>query len=555
MDKLTKANRSLDQLDKDVNRAKAALKGLAVAFGVAAAAGAGLAILAKKLLTLGAAASETRNKFREMFGDMTDSMNAFVADYNRISGLTKQQAEDILANAAMLAQGFGYSERAAADLAKQIIQLGGDFASFLNLDTARAAEAIRKALTGERESMKLLNVQLTEQDVLARALIETGKTHVDQITKIDKAQASLALITEAAGKAIGDQARTADSNTNVMRQLSAAWVDLKTKVGSFLDEAPFVNRFLQDIRNLARDMVVVLDGNAAEIKAMFEGLGAMAGGAFVGSFLMAIDRLERFVIGSFLYNLFGEKLGSRGAYNEAQKSFEAAGAGLDLVRHTARGMRGPTPITPPVGLGGGGTGGGGVGGGVGGGGLLPITPWRGFKPGTRLPGQAKFGDVIDLSDVATPIRSFASMLDGMRPTMIDFDAKAGEASDKLKGLAIAGMHAASSLGLMIKQGGSTGGILGGILGTAGAVVGVANPLAGAAMMAGGALLGGLSAPSNKPVPVSVERYGASALAQQRETDEPVNMAIVYETGGKEIKRIQRTLRRAQLRDGVVRLAS
>lgn len=129
-----------------------------------------------------------------------------------------------------------------------------------------------------------------------------------------------------------------------------------------------------------------------------------------------------------------------------------------------------------------------------------------------------------------------------------------EAASKLQTVAIASLHAAAGLGHIIRQGGGFGAVLGGLLGVAGGIVGAVNPLAGAAMMAGGSLLSGLSARDNKPVPVSVERYGTTAITQRRDEDTMIQATIIIEQGGVEIKRIQRVLRRMELRDGIPRLA-
>jgi len=563
-EKLTQTNRSLGQLDRNVKRTGISLKQLTVAFAAAAAAGAGLAVLSKKLFVLGANAEETRNKFVEMFGDSSAAMDRFVRDFNRISGLSKQQTEDILANAAMLAQGFGYTQDAAMGFAQQVIQLGGDLGSFLNVDTARAAEAIRSALIGEREKLKALNITLMEREVIERAQLRTGKERVDQITQMDKAQASLELITERAGRALGDQARTANSNANVMRQLSAAWEDLKTKIGSFLNESPGIALFLQGARDFVRNLVVILNGQKEDIRELFEALGDMAGSAFGFGLLKALEASEPFKdinpIAKLWKRQADEALDNMlGAHSYIRTLAErVSGRDRRLPGKTLEELTGsPPPVFQP--------------GATARAAVRELLATSTFTTGpapTLTSGQLPrhtpgIVGPHSLMSKATPLPrapaySVAEMLNMQMQnakSMALLSTDAEHAGKSLQNVAIAGMHAAANLGLMIKSGGSTGGILGGILGTAGGILSTVNPLIGAGLAAGGALLGGLTAPSNKPIPVEVSRYGVNALAQRREDEQPMNMTIVYETGGKEIKRIQKTLRRAQLRDGVMRFAS
>jgi hypothetical protein len=140
------------------------------------------------------------------------------------------------------------------------------------------------------------------------------------------------------------------------------------------------------------------------------------------------------------------------------------------------------------------------------------------------------------------------------PSMDRLRSSSDEAADRLRTVALASMHAAVGLGQIIRQGGGAGGIFGGLLSLAGGIVGAVHPLAGAAMMAGGSLISGLSAPDNKPTPVSVERYGTRAMSQRAGEDTMIHQTFILELPSGETKHIYRTIRRMQLRDGVQRLA-
>jgi hypothetical protein len=185
------------------------------AFGTAAA------LLGRKIFELGSSALETRSKFTTVFGEATAGVQEFADEFGKLAGLTRSQTQEILATTGAIVQGMGFAAKASAGFAEQVVRLAGDLASFNNLPTAEVARAIQAAITGEREQLKRLGVVVREVDVQQRALAITGKTSVKALTDQDKATASLRLITERAGVAVGDLSRTQDSAANTGRRISA----------------------------------------------------------------------------------------------------------------------------------------------------------------------------------------------------------------------------------------------------------------------------------------------------------------------------------------------
>jgi hypothetical protein len=552
-DQIKKIRTGLDDIDKKAAKVGLSMRNLKRALLAVGAASAALALVSKKLLILGSDALETRNKFTETFGAATSSVDAFLDEFNKISGLSKATSENLVADMGHIAQGFGFAQQASADFAIEITKLAGDLASFKNVGADRAAMAIMSAMTGEREQLKQLGIILRQLDVDQLALEKSGKQLTSQLNDMDRAYASLALITERAGIAIGDLARTSDSTANALKQMGGAWLTLKEKMGEFLATSDLVNKFVIAIRDFFNNLSTILEGQKEDIRNMFDALGDIAGNAFLGGIAKAFEKLAGLGI-PIISDIFSE------AQFKAlgEQSLEGFLAGIERVGHIARGVVADIELATiraqQAALASG----------------LPMAP--GGKPfqmqGITVtaprptPGPARrplgFGQITTLSDaLAKPIHSFETMLQRLQPSMMTFESSADNAANKLQGVAIASMHAAANLGLLIKRGGGFGSILSGIIGTAGGIASAipGGQVIGAGMLAGGSLLGGLTAPSNKPVPVEVSRYGANALNQRRDNEDPMNMTIIYETGGKEIERIQRVLRRAQLRDGVIRLAA
>lgn len=202
---------------------------------VAALAGAaGFGLLAKSIFEVGAAVEETQSKFNTVFGESAASTQRFIDSFGTVAGLSKKQAQEVLATTGAIAQGMGFAQQESAQFAQAVVALSADLSSFNNIPIADTSRAIQAALTGERESLKRLGIVINETDVVQRALVMTGKASAAELTAQEKAAASLALITERAGVAVGDLARTQDSAANRARAVAAELQNIKDTIASAL---------------------------------------------------------------------------------------------------------------------------------------------------------------------------------------------------------------------------------------------------------------------------------------------------------------------------------
>jgi len=228
-----------DGFSKGINKAKRGLTTIRPEFSKAQLAAAafavgGIAYAGKRMFDLGAAVEETASKFRTVFGPETAKAQAFLDEFASAAGLSNQKAQDLLATTGAIVQGMGLAGAASRRYAEQVVRLAGDLSSFNNIPIEETSHAIQSAITGEREQLKRLGIVILETDVQKRALAETGKTVVGQLTQEEKAQATLALITERAGVAVGDLARTKDSAANRARKLAADIQTVKERLSASL---------------------------------------------------------------------------------------------------------------------------------------------------------------------------------------------------------------------------------------------------------------------------------------------------------------------------------
>lgn len=238
----------LRTLDRRMKSSEAASARIARAYRTVVAGSALYA--ARQVFELGASVEETGSKFRTVFGESSGEMQRFIDDFGNLAGLSGRQAQEMTASIGGVAQAFGFATQESAAFAEQSTRLAADLASFHNAagGTNEVLGAMKSAFVGEFEPMKRFDVVLRQIDVNQRALAATGKKVVSELTQEEKALATLSLITERAGVAVGDLARTQDSAANRAKRLSAQFRDIREAIAVSL--LPVFNVVMREIEGM-----------------------------------------------------------------------------------------------------------------------------------------------------------------------------------------------------------------------------------------------------------------------------------------------------------------
>lgn len=209
--------RGADRAGSRLGKLSGAIKGL-----VAAEALRQLAVYTQRLFDLGTAAEETASKFNTVFGSSAGALDARLDELGERAGITTTKIRELAATTGSVVQGMGYGQEASAEFSYQILELAADLASFNNVQggAAEVAGALTSALTGEREQLKTLGIVVSEEEVQQKQAARAAEGHADALTQQGKAAATLELITEKAGVAVGDLERTQDSTANTARRLT-----------------------------------------------------------------------------------------------------------------------------------------------------------------------------------------------------------------------------------------------------------------------------------------------------------------------------------------------
>ncbi len=177
---------------------------------------------------------ETRSKFNTVFSSIQNDAQNTAKEFKESFGLSSQAALGMLSDTGDLLVGFGFTEREALNLSKQVNELAVDLASFTNFSGGAdgASQALTKALLGEREAIKSLGIAITEAD-LKRFAEEQGLVF-KELDRVAKAQLTFELAVSQSQKAIGDFARTQGGFANQLRILRGEFNDLAAEFGTML---------------------------------------------------------------------------------------------------------------------------------------------------------------------------------------------------------------------------------------------------------------------------------------------------------------------------------
>lgn len=235
---MRQAERRLDSVESSTRRSSRSFDGLKRAF-----VGVGLALGAQEVLQFAAAtakmaisAEEAGAAFETTFGPATEEASRFVEEFANRAGFAEFELQQLLATTGNVVQGIGGTADESARMAEEMARLAGDVASFSNAAGGANAvlSALQSALTGEREALKTYGLVISEAEVQQRALNDSGKEAVSDLTRLEKAQATLNLAYERANNAVGDLDRTQDSLANRLREANAQWKEAQTQIGQAL---------------------------------------------------------------------------------------------------------------------------------------------------------------------------------------------------------------------------------------------------------------------------------------------------------------------------------
>lgn len=194
---------------------------------------------------------ETNSKFKTVFSSIQHEAEQTARTFKQSFGLSSKSAKQLLSDTGDLLVGFGFTEKEALDLSKQVNELAVDLASFTNFSGGAegASLALTKALLGERESIKSLGIAITEADL--KEFAKDQGLVFKELDRVAKATLTYQLALKQSSKAVGDFSRTSGSFANQTRILLGEINDLAIELGTHL--LPLAQKLLAWGRNVVKN--------------------------------------------------------------------------------------------------------------------------------------------------------------------------------------------------------------------------------------------------------------------------------------------------------------
>ena len=239
---------------------------------------------------------ENLNKVEASFGSAADSVKKWATTATESFGFSESAALEMTAQFGDMGTSMGLTEDQAAKMSTELAGLAGDLASFKNISTDRAMNALTGIFTGQTKALQGLGVVMNQVN-LEKFAEDQGKVY-KSMTEAEKVMLRYEYVMSRTKNAQGDYARTSDGAANSLRTLKASLQNLAVTLGKEILPlvTPLINKLTEGIKKLnemdpkTKKLVVTLLGIAAAIGPILS-IGGKAV-SLVGSFTTAFGKLN-----------------------------------------------------------------------------------------------------------------------------------------------------------------------------------------------------------------------------------------------------------------------
>lgn len=171
---------------------------------------------------------------KQLGEDLAAALVDSAEDWHEL-GLSAQDALELEASIADVATALGVAAPDIASLADDTAATAAALSLVTDLDADTAIDLIGKAAAGSDKAMRALGVSVTDAEVEARALRDTGKQSADALTDNELATARWNLVLEDLKPFLDDAVQGTGDLEQKQRELEAKFETLTGKIGGALE--------------------------------------------------------------------------------------------------------------------------------------------------------------------------------------------------------------------------------------------------------------------------------------------------------------------------------
>ena len=269
-----KVNGKMGETATRSEKVGAALKAAAVPATIALGA---IAVGAKKAIDAASDLEKQVQKTGAVFGPSAKSIVSWSETLAKSFGLSSGEALDMANRFGNLFVNLGYSQKSAAGMSEQMVQLASDMASFNHVPVEQTMAALQSGLAGATRGLKKYGIVIDSTALKQEAMREhlySGKGALDAHAK---AAASLTLIMQQTANAQGDFAKHASDAANAQAIQRAETQNMTEELGTGL--LPYYKALLQ----MLIQVTDVMAGHTTAIKVVVGAIAALSAGILVAN--------------------------------------------------------------------------------------------------------------------------------------------------------------------------------------------------------------------------------------------------------------------------------
>ena len=252
----------------------AALKAAAVPATIALGA---IAVGAKKAIDAASDLEKQVQKTSGVFGPSANKIVSWSEDLAKSFGLSSSEALNMANRFGNLFVNLGYSQKSAAGMSEQMVQLAADMASFNHVPVDQTMAALQSGLAGATRGLKKYGIVIDSTALKQEAMREhlySGKGALDAHAK---AAATLTLIMRQTANAQGDFAKHSTDAANAQAIQAAETQNMTEELGKGL--LPYYKALLQ----ILIDVTDAMSGHTTAIKVVIGAIAGLSAGILVAN--------------------------------------------------------------------------------------------------------------------------------------------------------------------------------------------------------------------------------------------------------------------------------
>lgn len=225
---------------------------------------------------------EALNLFEVSMDDASDAALEYAQRVQDLMGIDIQDWLEAQGSFNQLLEGYGLAEDKAAQMSKQLTQLGYDLSSLWNVDVDTAMKRLQSGMSGQIKGLKAWGINLSVAQLRETALAHGIELSTAKMTEAQKATLRYITLMEKTTNVQGDLARTLITPANALRIFEQQVTQARRALGNIVSVVavkviPVFQAFVSIITKAAQAMANFLGYELPEID--YSGISAGASAA------------------------------------------------------------------------------------------------------------------------------------------------------------------------------------------------------------------------------------------------------------------------------------